>query len=359
MKKMSKSVRNGLLNALVIIATIALVLYLGNKNGDIGDATRTMQSAKLEWLLMAAVAWIVFTIFETLGIHVFFIQQKIKIRFRSSLLVSLVGMFYSDVTPAATGGQPMQVVALRRRGVPSGVSCSALAVKFFCFQCSLLIMGLFLWITHPAIVGQCMNQACRVFVITGFILNSFTIVAVLLLAINGKFICGSMSWLIRVGHKLHLIRNVDRMQAKANKAINDFQASVDMVTHHPVKLMALLGVSTVQVLGLMSIAYCVYRALGQSAASYGEILTLQFLLYIGASFTPLPGASGAQEGGFYLLFGQVFPSDKILGALLLWRFYTYYLTLVVGLIAVIINSAGNIKSDIEEENEIHEETAQT
>jgi uncharacterized protein (TIRG00374 family) len=96
--------------------------------------------------------------------------------------------------------------------------------------------------------------------------------------------------------------------------------------------------SCLQVLGLMSIAYCVYRALGLNAFSYPEILTLQFLLHIAASFTPLPGASGAQEGGFYIFFQHVFPAENLVGALLLWRFFTYYFTLIIGMIGIIADT---------------------
>ena len=53
------------------------------------------------------------------------------------------------------------------------------------------------------------------------------------------------------------------------------------------KILSLLCTLTV-LLGLMSVSYCVYRALGLSALSYVHILTLQLLLYIGAAFTPLP-----------------------------------------------------------------------
>ncbi|MBQ6257883.1 MAG: flippase-like domain-containing protein, partial [Clostridia bacterium] len=104
-----------------------------------------------------------------------------------------------------------------------------------------------------------------------------------------------------------------------------------------------------------SIAYCVYRALGLSQYTYFDVLTLQFLLYIAASFTPLPGASGAQEGGFYIFFQHVFPADKLVGALLLWRFFTYYFTLIIGLSAVIIDSAWTMRHVSEEGKKTAEE----
>ena len=54
------------------------------------------------------------------------------------------------------------------------------------------------------------------------------------------------------------------------------------------------------------------------------------------AFVPLPGASIATEGGFYALF-TVYFGDSRLAAMLIWRFLTYYLTIVLGLAAVLID----------------------
>ena len=54
-------------------------------------------------------------------------------------------------------------------------------------------------------------------------------------------------------------------------------------------------------------------------------------------------AAGAQEGGFYVFFQNVFPADKLVGALLLWRFFTYYFTMIVCFGAVLYDSAWNIR----------------
>lgn len=331
-----------MLNALVILCTLGLVLYLSAKDGGIGEAWTTLRSANPMWIGAALASWCVFMAFEAMGLHVFFLQQKVKIRYRTSLLVALIGSFYSSVTPAATGGQPMQVFALKKRGVPTGVSSSGLAVKFFCFQTALLTLGGLMWLLNPAVVQACIERG-RWIVVTGFLLNGLSVVAVLLLAINKNIVRGILTVAIRLGKALRLVKDVARTTSRADAAMNDFHASVDMLTHHPLQLLFLLLLSCIQVMGLMSIAYCVYRALGESAFSYSSILTLQFMLYIAASFTPLPGASGAQEGGFYIFFQQVFPADKLVGALLLWRFFTYYFTLIIGLGGVIADSAVSMR----------------
>ncbi len=340
--KMSKRTRSNVLNALVIVFTLGLVLYLSARGGDIGDAWETMRSADLRWIGAAVGSWTVFMMFEAMGLHVFFRQQGIRIQYRTSFLVALLGSFYSSVTPAATGGQPMQVFALKKRGVPTGISSSGLAVKFFTFQMALLSLGGALWLFHPALVQQCIDQG-KWIVFTGFLLNGLSVVAVILLAINKNIVRGIITLAIKLGKMIRIVKDEARTASKADAAMNDFHASVDMLRHYPIRLLKLFFFSCLQVLGLMSIAYCIYRALGLKELSYPEVLTLQFLLYIAASFTPLPGASGAQEGGFYIFFQHVFPADKLVGALLLWRFFTYYFTLMIGMGAIVADSAWSMK----------------
>ena len=342
MKKLSKKAKSYLLNWLIIVLTLGIVLFVSARGGDISDAGEAMRSADPKWIALAIGSWCVFMTFEAMGLHVFFRQQKVKIKFRLSLLVALIGSFYSSVTPAATGGQPMQVLALNKRKIPAGISSSGLAVKFFTFQTALLTIGGVLWIFNFKLVQSCAGGA-RWITVAGFFLNGLSVAAVLLLAVNKNIVRAIIGFFIRMGHKLHLIRDVEKMKVRAEGAIVDFHASVDMLTHHPIRLFHLYLLSCLQVLGLMSIAYCIYRALGMNQYSYFDVLTLQFLLYIAASFTPLPGASGAQEGGFYLFFQNVFPADKLVGALLLWRFFTYYFTLLVGIVAVIYDSVWSMR----------------
>ena len=59
------------------------------------------------------------------------------------------------------------------------------------------------------------------------------------------------------------------------------------------------------------------------------------MLFISASYTPLPGASGAQEGGFLLYFNGIFTEGTIGLALLVWRFFTYYIFLLIGMLFVL------------------------
>ena len=328
---MSKQTRSNLLNALLIIGTIGAVLIIGAVNGDIDDAWSTMISADPGYLALAIASFGVFVLFEALTTFLFFRYQQVPIRVRTCVLVTLIGLFYSNVTPGSTGGQPLQVITLKKRGIPSGYTSSALAVKFFCFQTALLFLGTVLWIANWDFSFGHIGPV-RWLIYLGYFINTLGVAGVVLLAINRTMVRNTLLFFIRLGQKIRLVRDIDKTTKRLDKALNDFHTSVDMMTHQPLRLFSIFLISCVQVMGLMSIVYFVTLALGVKEYGYFQIVTLQFLLYIGVSFTPTPGASGSQEGGFYLIFNRVFPAGKLLGALLVWRFFTYYFSMIISLV---------------------------
>ena len=334
------------INVLLILGSIGLVFYLGSIKGDLNDAWKAMKSADTKWLLCAFISWCVYALFEALVVHVFLRFQKIPAPFSSTLIVSLVGMFYSNVTPGATGGQPMMVYSYKKRGLSAGYTSSALAVKFFCFQSSLLISTVVLWIIFRNFVSEYMFIS-RWFVYFGLLMNFLGVLLVVLLAINKNIVYKMISSLVRLGVKLHIVKDYEKTMSRMDSTLEDFNGSVDLLLHHPLHLLFLTLLSLFQVWGLMSIIYFVTRAMGVEGYSFMQLVTLQFLLYTGAYFTPLPGASGAQEGGFYLFFQNIFPQEKLFGGLLLWRFFNYYFPMILTLLfGVVLDSVLTMKGHI-------------
>ena len=58
-----------------------------------------------------------------------------------------------------------------------------------------------------------------------------------------------------------------------------------------------------------------------------------FVLLIG-NFVPIPGGSGGIEWGFLQFFNEFISPSGLSSALIIWRFITYYLGMIVGGIAL-------------------------
>ncbi len=342
MAKLTKEKRSMLLNIGFIFLTLLLVLYLVSQAGDVTQIIGAFQRIDPVWLLGAAAFIAMHILMEGLILKIFFGFQKVSVKLTSCNLIGLIGIYYSSITPAASGGQPMQAFALKKRGVATGIGYSALAVKFFCWQCAMILIGALLWVLKGSYVYSILGKGVWL-VAFGFFLNSLMVVLVFLLAINRNLVRVIIVFVVNLGSKLRLIKDKAKTSSRLDAATNDFHSSVEILTKHPGQFLLLFALSLVQVTALMSVAYSIYRGFSLVTSSYFEVLTIQFLLYITASFTPLPGASGAQEGGFYLFFRSFFPDSMIFAALLIWRFMTYYLFIIVGFFAVIIDQTFSMR----------------
>lgn len=318
-----------LFSFLLLLVTLAVVLYIGLSGNDVNDLLAALWKLTPAYLLACLACWGLYVIFDALALHHFLHMQGQKIRFRKSLHAAMTGIYYSNITPGATGGQPMEMYRLSKCGVPIGVSGSAMAVKFVFFQGVLLAVGTVLWICHiPFVHAQATGRLW--FVVLGYIANFFTIGMVMLMAISKRAVRWVIGRCIAVGVKLHLCKNPEASHRKWENHCQSFLESVQLMMCHPKDMLIQCLIALGQLLSLMTVILAVYHALGLGGVSMGEMLTLGVLLYIGASYVPLPGASGAQEGGFASLFQGVFPDAQLFVALLIWRFSTYYLSVLVG-----------------------------
>ena len=144
------------------------------------------------------------------------------------------------------------------------------------------------------------------------------------------------AFFIRLGHRLRLVKDAQVAALRVNTMLDSYHASVLRLSRHPRQILIQLGLSALSVLGLMSVILFVYRAFGEVGTPWHHLLTISFLLFLSASYTPLPGASGAQEGGFLLYYRGLFTQGTAGLALLVWRFMTYYLFLIIGAATTIL-----------------------
>ena len=173
--------------------------------------------------------------------------------------------------------------------------------------------------------------------IFGYVYNVICVSFVLMMAVSKRLVWFFMKLIVRAGAKLRLCKDPAATLIKWEDVLETFHSSVLMITRRPMDLVVQLLLGGAQLLSMMVVIFFVYHAFGLSGASYGQLTALGIMLYTSAAYTPLPGASGAQEGVFALYFSQIFPDGIRLMALLLWRFFTYYLSLIVGAVVSVLN----------------------
>ena len=333
MKESTKKV----LNIGFIAFTLGLLMYIIFTTVDINDIKATVTTLRWGWITACLACILAYYAVDGLGTFLYLKSEKYRISYGTSVLIAIIGAYYSGLTPGASGGQPVQVYQMNKRGVPVGIGTSALSIKLFFTQLGTVVVGLILLVLNTPFFQRQLGGV-RGFIIFGFIINSAIIPLLVLAVLNKRFLQKMFSGLVRLGHKIKLVKNREKAEDKVIKILDSFQKSA-MEAFSSFKAIAQQGLcGALQMFFFMAIGYCVYKAFGLSGVPWYQILLVSYMVFISASFMPTPGGAGAQEGGFYAYYKGIYPDNKIALALFVWRFFTFYFTLIVGTFATMIGS---------------------
>ena len=329
-----------IINFALIIGTLAIVLIIGITDQDIGSAMDALRGLGLQWALLCLACYMAFVTMDAASIHYFLRNQGCRLSFGYVFYVSIVGQYYSNITPGASGGQPMQIYYLHERGIPTGVATSALVVRFISFQAMLSVIGTVMWIAYGPFIAEHLGGNIWILIV-GYTYNTLMITLLIVIVLRRSVINWLVNLVVKIGSRLRLIKQPESTQQRWLHAASTFHDSLQLIIHKPGQLAVQFLLGGAQLVFLMSVIWFVYCGLGLSGMTWGQLTSLSVMEYLSAAYAPLPGASGATEGVFSLYFNSVFPGGNLLAALLLWRFFTYYFSLILGAVTVTV---GGIRS---------------
>ncbi|MBQ8161889.1 MAG: flippase-like domain-containing protein [Clostridia bacterium] len=340
-----------ILSMAMIVGTLAIVLIIGISDNSLGDAWAAVRSLSFRYVVLAVATYVLYILLDAAAVYYFLRRQGYRVSPVKVAFSSIAQQYYSNITPGASGGQPMQIYYLHQEKVPTAVATSAICMRFFCFQVMLSIVCAVLWVRNAGFVEQQVGSIHWILVM-GFVYNTVMVAGLATLALSSKAIKRLIAWGVRIGAKFHWIKKPEDQQKKLEEAVDTFHDSLMTYRNRPLDFAVQLLIGGLQLICLMSVIYIIYLGLGLHDHSYEQLVTMNVMEFISAAYAPMPGASGAQEGVFSIYFNGIFPDNLGLGAMLLWRFFTYYISLIIGVIALAIHGfrSGSSFREVSREN---------
>ena len=329
MKKSKKLLRN----LIIFIVLIVLTFYIILKDQNISEIFRILSSVKKEYIVIAIICMCFFIVCEAVNIGRTLKALNEKSTFLRNIKYALTGFFFSSITPAASGGQPMQIYYMYKDKLSVANSTLALLINLSCVQIvtiSVALISLFFNYKY-------LNGALIGFFILGITLNS-TALALLLISIFSKRMTkGLINIAIKI-LKFFKIKNIESKQEKLEKELTKYQGSATYIKTNKLLILKTLITTYVQYITYYSISYWVYRSFGLTEHNIFEITSMQSVVYATVSGIPSPGAVGVSEGAFIEIFKSVYSRTMLNGAMILNRGVNFYLFVILSCIVVCINA---------------------
>lgn len=342
-KKSKKIYINLLIFILLIIFTFSLVL----KDQDVTEILKISATVKKQYILIAMLAMGVFIACESINIGRILKELGEKSKFISNVRYTLIGFFFSAITPAASGGQPMEIYYMHKDNISVAHSTLALLMQL----CSIQIVTITVGIISAVLHFEVLKSGLIYLLILGIILNSSALMLLIIAIYSKKLSEGLIKFVVKI-LKFFRIRNIEKKQEKLEKELDSYQTSAKYIKEHRILMLKTVLTTAVQMLAYYTVPYWIYLAFGLNNSNIFDILTLQAVLYATVSGIPSPGSVGVSEGGFLGIFRNAFPETVISSAMLLSRGVNFYLLILISAIVVVISTFRDRKE--EKENVVEE-----
>ena len=329
MKKTKRTIRN----LLIFISLIVLTFYIILKEQNITEIFSAFQNVKKQYILIAILCMCIYIICEAINIGRTLKNLNEKTTFWKNIKYALIGFFFSSITPAASGGQPMQIYYMYKDKISVANSTLALLINLSSMQVVTISIALISVIFNY----KYLNQTLITFFVIGILLNASALTLLLIAIFSKKLLNKLINFVINVMTKLRL-KNVEDKKMKLQAEVEKYQDSSDYIKNNKLVILKIILTTYIQFIAFYSVSYWVYCSFGLNGHNFIEIVSIQAILYATVSGIPSPGAVGVTEGGFIEIYKTIFSQNMISGAMLLNRGISFYLLVIVSAIITMINA---------------------
>lgn len=299
--------RRNLRISISFIVLVALILFLLTFSKDTLVALREINPV---YFILLFIAWLIYAISDGLKLKFLALSVSEKnIDLLTAIKTIQIGIFLAAVVPFQVAGLPVQIYILSRRGISPGKGAAILTMRGIVSYAVIVLAMIFalknIWPPESNIIRGVISYAVLVVAIV-FIVY---IVAILGPEIVSKF-------------------------TKNEKIIEEFKILREtfltfIKTSRKKELLLALIFTIISFLALTTIPYLLSIALN-NAMPYLNSFIFQTILQGSLVFTPTPGGSGIAETAAYFLFKNSIRKEILGIFVILWRFFTAYLTAMVG-----------------------------
>lgn len=315
-----------ILSSSITLGIIVWFVIRSIREKEVGSAFSEIRPL---WFIGAVACILVYLICDALFFHILTQKFNKDTKLRQSIYVTFIGRFYLNVTPV---GVPIQIKMISDNGVSPATATSIYTLKSKVNQATVMIYAILGLFYHLFSLGN----------------DEFFWLAVVIISLNGMFVTlyslfsympDRFIWLGRrilcLLQKMKFIKNRDKMcDDLENYMIVFFERLNLLKNEKQVNVMAYI-LNFIEIGAMLLITFFIYKAFGNTEKNMFEIMLVQALATAMAAIVFLPGNAGGAEGGFYIFSAPFFAQEQVAPALVLWRFATYFLVVIIGAIAIL------------------------
>lgn len=306
-----------------------------NSGLSLSELWTNIKNSSPIWLLPAVLCMIGFIFFEGRSLVLILRTLGYPAKKRRGFLYASADIYFSSITPSATGGQPASAYFMYKDGVSAIEVTVSLILNLTMYTLALVTLGLFTLIFFPGIFLE-FNTASKVMILIGiFVMILLTVFFIILLKKQSLvFKLGNI--VISILHKLHIKNLAERFKTKLDTAIDNYNECVVTLAGKKKLLVKTYLLNLLQRASQILVTMFCYFAMHGNLTDGLRVFAIQTYIVLGSNFIPVPGAVGISE--FMMFFGymMLMNEEAACSLAILSRGISFYTCGIISIFTVIL-----------------------
>ena len=329
-----KKILWGIISFIIALLTIWAVMSQ-SKNASPAMIWNFIKGSNKVWMLLSALSMFGFIWFEGYAIIRIARSLGYKNTVRQGTLYGAADVYFSAITPSATGGQPASAYFMIKDGMPAHATTVVLLINLIMYTLALLTLGILSIIFFPGFLMR-FSWISKLLILIGSVVLILLAIAFYFLLRRGEFLRKFCDKLMKILKKFHLVRYNERRQKKLNDTMEKYQECSRILVGKRKMLLEVYFWNLMQRLSQFGVSVCVFMATGAGALKALKIGVIQCFVSLGSNSVPIPGSMGVADyimlDGFKMIVGEAQPANMEL----ICRGIAFYGSVITGLLIVII-----------------------
>ena len=313
---------------IVIAVASAWAITSQSRGFSLAAFREFVHGASLSWLGAAVLCMLIYIYAEGAALNCICASFSCRRRRRDGFVYASADIYFSAITPSATGGQPASAFFMIQDGIPGPTATVALLVNLCMYTLSIIIIGAFCFIVRPNIYAS-FSLAPRLLILLGCAVQLGLVVLFAMLLRHEKWVEKLGGGAIRLLSALHLVRHPEVRREKLKAQIRRYKQDAALVFGRWGMLAKALAFNILQRAAFITVAMFAYRAMGGRGAGMLDIWTVQGFAILGYNTIPIPGAIGVAD---YLIldgFRQLMDGATAVNLELVSRWLSFYSSIII------------------------------
>ena len=312
--------------ALAILTIWAVVST--NKQMSFTDLLAQLRNGRPEWLILSVLCMLGIIFFEGEACIVILRAVGYPRSHRRGWVYGAADIYFSAITPSASGGQPATAYFMIKDGVPGAVVTAVLILNLVMYTLAVLSIALVCIIARPSRFLS-FSIPSRILIVMGMLALSGLSVLFYMLLRHQHFLFGVAKKTVSFLGKHHLMRHPEKRIEKLETARLEYRDCVLLMSGRFGMLIKGYLLNLLQRLSQFGVILTVYMATGGKLSQLPELFAVQMYIILGSNCVPVPGGMGVTD---YLMldgYGQMFGPEYAFTLEMVGRSLSFYCCILI------------------------------